>query len=74
MNHSIEAAVIESVLEDNEEGARNHLITFHPWELDQFRRSLLRVVTLIDYELSARTETISPVADTGEINIIRGTG
>jgi len=75
MKH-MESDVLESVIEENEEDARNQLIHFHTRELEQFYRQLGQTLTLVEQELRSRTESVNSLrpADTGEINIIRGTG
>lgn len=75
MSSSAEAEILHAVIEENEERVNALLTDCYTFELKQLREQAVRMITMIDREQDRRRralQTPAPVADTGEINIIRG--
>lgn len=79
MIHSIEAAVLHNVIEGRTETAAEQVHDhFLNGELIEFREALGTALDLVNAEITARSGSVrrlvesTPVADTGEINIVRG--
>lgn len=79
MINSLEGAILHAVLEGREERAAEMIHDdFLSGELINFRENVSTLLDLINAEITARSGSVrrlvesTPVADTGEINIVRG--
>lgn len=79
MINSLEGAILHAVLEGREESAAEKIHDdFLNGELINFRDNVATLLDLINAEITARSGSVrrlvesTPVADTGEINIVRG--